>query len=189
MRPAHLSARGFSLIESMAALLVFTIGILGVMQMNVIASQQNNVARNHTTASKIARDLADSFERLPYNHAVFTKPTNALLQPSSPAFTDFTNTDGLFTLEEAIALPAARPLMGAADAMMQSEGQGGLYQVGWRVQNTLDPDGSGQFSSRRIAIMVRYTTPAGFRQVTLWTVVYNPASLSLGGTVNQQNPI
>src|SRR5687768_14567313 len=122
MSPARLSARGFSLIESMAALLVFTIGILGVMQMNVIASQQNNVARSHTTASKLARDLADAFERLPYNHTIFSQPTDPLLQPSSPAFTDFSNTDGLYTLEDAVALTNVRPLLGAADAIMQSEG-------------------------------------------------------------------
>ena len=52
----------------MAALAVFTVGILGVMQMNVLASQQNNLARSQTIASKIARDIADSFERLPFDH-------------------------------------------------------------------------------------------------------------------------
>jgi type IV pilus assembly protein PilV len=164
----------------MAALLVFTIGILGVMQMNVIASQQNNVARSHTTASKIARDLADAFERLPYNHPVFERPTNPLLQPSNPAFIDFNNPDGLYTLPEATALAGARPLLGAADAIMMSEGQGTFYQIAWRVQGTPDPDVPGTFNSRRIAIMVRYSTPAGFRQVTVWTVKYNPASISLG---------
>lgn len=180
MSPAHLSARGFSLIESMAALLVFTIGILGVMQMNVVAGQQNNVARSHTTASKIARDLADAFERLPYNHQIFTRPTDPLLQPDSPAFIDFNNTDGLYTLQEATALTNVRPLMGAADPILRSEGAGTFYEIGWRVQGTPDPEVPGTFNSRRIAIMVRYSTPAGFRQVTLWTVKYNPASISLG---------
>jgi len=178
MSPARTSARGFSLIESMAALLVFTIGILGVMQMNVIASQQNNVARTHTIASKLARDLADAFERLPYDHPIFLEPTG--LQPNSTAFTDFTNDDGLYTLQQAIAVAGARPLMGASDAIMMSEGQGTQYEVAWRVQGTPDPDVPGTFASRRIAIMVRYSTPVGFRQVTLWAIKYNPASVTLG---------
>lgn len=179
MSPAPLSARGFSLIESMAALLVFTIGILGVMQMNVIASQQNNVARTHTIASKLARDVADAFERLPYDHPVFLKTT--ALQPNVPAFTDLTqDPDGLYTLQEAIAVAGARPLLGASDAIRMSEGEGTQYQVAWRVQGTPDPDVPGTFASRRIAIMVRYSTPAGARQVTVWAVKYNPASVTLG---------
>lgn len=182
MSPARLSARGFSLIESMAALLVFTIGILGVMQMNVIASQQNNVARSHTTASKLARDLADAFERLPFNHPVFLRTTG--LQPNVPAFTDFNNGDGLYTLAEATAVAGARPLLGASDAIMMSEGGGTMYQVAWRVQDTPDPDVPGTFASRRIAIMVRYPTPAGFRQVTVWAIKYNPASVTLGTAAN-----
>jgi prepilin-type N-terminal cleavage/methylation domain-containing protein len=181
MSPARLSARGFSLIESMAALLVFTIGILGVMQMNVIASQQNNVARSHTTASKIARDLADAFERLPYDHPVFSRPTSPLLQPNDPLFIDFGNADGLYSLTEATALTTVRPLLGAADAIMMSEGQGTFYQIAWRAQGTPDPAQPGMFESRRIAIMVRYSTPAGIRQVTFWTVKYNPAAISPGG--------
>ena len=60
------ATRGFSLIEALAALAVFSIGILGVMQMNVLASQQNGLARRQSTASKIGRDLVDAFERLPF---------------------------------------------------------------------------------------------------------------------------
>jgi type IV pilus assembly protein PilV len=178
MSPARLSARGFSLIEAMAAMLVFAIGILGVMQMNVIASQQNNVARSHTTASKIARDLADSFERLPYTHPLFTKPT--ALQPTDAAFTDFNNTDGLWTLQDAIALAGSRPLLGAADTIVMSEGQGTFYQVAWRAQQVENPTQPGTFDSRRIVIMVRYPTPVGFRQLNVWVIRYNPAAISLG---------
>jgi type IV pilus assembly protein PilV len=178
MRPSRSTARGFSLIEAMAALVVFSVGILGVMQMNVLASQQNNLALSHTTASKLARDLADSFERLPYEHPVFTKPTT--LQPTDEAFIDYTNTDGLWTLQDALAVAGARPLLGAADAIMMSEGQGTFYQVAWRARRVENPTVPGTFDSRRIAVMVRYPTPGGFRQVTVWVVKYDPAAISLG---------
>jgi prepilin-type N-terminal cleavage/methylation domain-containing protein len=178
MSPSRLSPRGFSLIEAMAALVIFSVGILGVMQMNVLASQQNNLALSHTTASKLARDLADAFERLPYNHPLFTRACT--LQPTDSDFDDFTNTDGLWTLQEAIALVGARPLLGAADAIMTSEGKGDLYQVAWRSQRVENPTQPGTFDSRRIVVMVRYPTPGGYRQVNVWAVKYDPAAITLG---------
>jgi len=176
MSPVRPSARGFSLIESMAALLVFTIGILGVMQMNVIASQQNNVARNRTNASKLARDLADAFERLPFDHPVFANVAPPALQPNNPAFMDFNNPAGRYFLSQAATVANARPLLGAAEAIAQSEGM----QAAWRVQGTPDPALPNTFNSLRIAVMVRFPTPTGFSQVTFWVVKYNPASISLG---------
>jgi type IV pilus assembly protein PilV len=178
MSPSRSTVRGFSLIEAMAAMLVFAIGILGVMQMNVLASQQNNLAISQTTASKLARDLADAFERLPYTHPIFIKPT--ALQPTDPTFTDFDNPDGLVLLQDAIAVAGARPLLGAADAIMMSEGQGTFYQVAWRSQRVENPKQLGTFDSRRIVIMVRYPTPVGLRQVNVWVVKYDPAAISLG---------
>lgn len=180
MNPSRFAARGFSLIEAMAALTIFAIGILGVLQMNVLASQQNNLALNHTTASKIARDLADAFERLPYTHPLFTRPTT--LQPGDTLFSDFDNTDGLWTLQEALAVVGERPLLGAADAITTSEGQGSLYQVAWRAQRVENLTQPGTFDSRRIVIMVRYPTPGGFRQVNVWVVKYDPSAISLGGS-------
>jgi type IV pilus assembly protein PilV len=178
MSPTRLTARGFSLIEAMAAMLVFTIGILGVMQMNVIASQQNNVAYNHTAASKVARDLADAFERLPYMHPAFTRVTT--LQPETQAFIDFDNPDGLYTLQEAVDLLGSRPLLGAADPILQSDGFGRLYQVAWRSQLVENPKQPGSFDSRRIVVMVRYPSPVGPRQVSVWVVKYDPNAITLG---------
>lgn len=180
MSPARLSARGFSLIESMAALLVFTIGILGVMQMNVIASQQNNVARNHTNASKAARDLADAFERVPFGHPVFANVAPPALQPGDPAFLDINNPSGLYYLTDAASEATGRPLLGAAEAISSAE----RLVAAWRVQGTPDPALPGVFNSLRIAVMVRYPTPTGFNQVTLWVVKYNPASISRGTGAN-----
>lgn len=196
MSPSRSSARGFSLIEAMAAMLVFVIGIVGVMQMNVLASQQNNLANRHMVASKIARDLADAFERLPYNHPIFRRPT--ALDPTTPAFTDITNTDGLWTMDEALALTGSRPLTSAAAAILGSEGSGDVYEVAWRstaVPNP-DPEAAGAMDSLRIVIMVRYFTPLrygdqgtqyegtgvnrrGFRQINVWTVKYDPAFVTL----------
>lgn len=171
--------RGTSLIEAMAAMVVFVIGIIGVMQMNVLASQQNNMARSQTAASKIARDLADAFERIPYDHPLLTK--NSTLDVDSP---DFVNLDqevaNRWLLKDLATAPAGRPLLGAAEAIMESEGGGTFYEVGWRAREFVTPDPitpGRQLYSRRIAIMVRYPTPGGIRQVTVWAIKFDPTEV------------
>jgi Tfp pilus assembly protein PilV len=185
MSPSRLSPRGTSLIEAMAALVVFSVGILGVMQMNVLASHQNNLARSQTAASKIARDLADAFERLRFDHPLVAQPTT--LAPNDPEFANFDNTNGLVRLEQAASLTGGRrPLLGAADAILNTDGNGTFYQVAWRSQVVANPTSNppGAMDSRRILIMVRYPTPGGFRQVNVWAVKYSPMDVTSGTTPN-----
>jgi hypothetical protein len=188
MSPSRLSPRGSTLIEAMAALVVFTIGIIGVMQMNVLASEQNNLARSRTVASKIARDLADSFERLPFQErrvgglAPFDHPLlprSGLLQ-DDPEFSNMENPDGLVRLENALALQGNnRPLLGASDAMFTSEGDRTFYQVAWRSVYVPNPERFGQVDQIRILIMVRFPTPGGgMRQVNTWAVRYDVAMIT-----------
>ena len=177
MSSSHLSPRGTTLIEAMVALVVFSVGILGVMQMNVLASQQNNLANSQTTASKLARDIADAFERLPFDHPALNVPTS--LAQSDPEFANMSNLDGLVTLHDAVAQTAARPLLGAADAIYTSEGQGSFYQVAWRALGVPNPDRYNQVDQIRILIMVRFPAPGGgMRQVNTWAVKYNVAALT-----------
>jgi type IV pilus assembly protein PilV len=172
MNSSRLSSRGTSLIEAMAALVVFSVGILGVMQMNVLASQQNNLARTQTIASKIGRDIADSFEPLPFDHPLFANRTSILL--NDPEFFNMDNPDGRTKLPDAVAQGVARPILGAADAMFTSEGHGDFYEVAWRVQAVADPDRYNQEDQLRILIMVRFRTPGGgLKQVNTWAVKYD----------------
>jgi hypothetical protein len=172
MSPSRLSPRGTTLIESMAALVVFSIGIIGIMQMNLLASEQNNLARSQTIASKIARDVADSFERIPFDHPLINVPTTLLL--SDPDFSNMDNANGLVTLQTAMAPAPERPLLGAAGAIYTSEGDTTFYEVAWRALPVANPDRFGQVDQIRILIMVRFPTPGGGRrQVSTWAVRYN----------------
>jgi hypothetical protein len=196
MRPFRPSPRGTSLIEAMAAMLVFTVGILGVMQMNVLASGQNTLALHQTTANRIARDLADSFERLPYNHPAFA-PSGLTMDDlendeigDGEGFDDILNGPGLITLDSVLAPPGQRPLFGAADAIQVSEGHSPadaepFYRVAWRslrVPNTGAVEAErGRLDSLRILIMVRFPTHnGGFRQVNFWAIKYNPELVCAG---------
>jgi hypothetical protein len=167
------SPRGTTLIEAMAALVVFSVGILGVMQMNVLASQQNNLARSQTTASRIARDVADSFERLPFDHKIFDTTTTMALD--DPNFDKMSNTNGLTTLQSLTVEAGVRPMLGAADAIFASEGQGTFYQVAWRAAKIANPDRNNDIDQIRILVMVRFPTPGGgTRQINTWAIKTSP---------------
>jgi prepilin-type N-terminal cleavage/methylation domain-containing protein len=172
-RPAA-RARGFSLVEAMAALAVFSIGILGVLHMNVLASQQNGLARRQSTASKVARDLVDAFERLPFDHPLLSNEST--LSPTDPRFTDFDEADGRVKLADAVALVGERPLLGAAHASVSTEG---VYEVAWRVAPMVGAD--GLTDARRVLVMVRFpTTAGGFKQLNVWAVKFNPQAIGPG---------
>ncbi|WP_224364324.1 type IV pilus modification PilV family protein [Hyalangium versicolor] len=176
MNTSRLSSRGTTLIEAMAALIVFAVGIVGVMQMNVVASQQNNVARAQTAASKIARDVADAFERLPFDHPAFREATS--LRPSDDDFDSLGNPDGLMKLQDMVAQTGDRPLLGAADAVFTSEGQSNFYEVGWRSMRVENPERHNKVDQIRILIMVRFPTGAGMKQVNLWAVKYDVTQIT-----------
>lgn len=164
------SPRGVTIIESMAALLIFSICIIGVMHMNVLASGQNNVARSRTIASKIVRDVADAFERLPFDHPVLSRPTTMAI--TSADFDRMDVPDGLVMLQDVATMTGVeRPMLGAADAIFNIEGDTRFYQVGWRVWRIAGPARNGEVDQLRILIMVRYPTMGGnWRQVTAWAI-------------------
>jgi type IV pilus assembly protein PilV len=169
--PRAARVRGFSLVEAMAALAVFSIGILGVLHMNVLASQQNGLARRQSTASKVARDMVDAFERLPFEHPLLS--TESTIDRADPRFTSFEQKDGRVMLLDAVARDEGRPLLGAAHASVSAEG---VYEVAWRVAPAKGPDGLTE--ARRILVMVRFpTTAGGFKQVNVWAVKFNPQAV------------
>jgi type IV pilus assembly protein PilV len=177
MSPSRISHRGSTLIEAMAALVVFTIGIIGVMDMNILASEQNNLARSRTVASKIARDVADSFERIPFNHPALNTPTG--LDPDTEEFSNIDNGDGLVTLSSAVGIAGQRPMLGAADAMFTSEGEGTFYEVAWRAVRVPNPERSNVQDQVRVLIMVRFPAPGGGKiQMNTWAVRYDVGAIT-----------
>jgi prepilin-type N-terminal cleavage/methylation domain-containing protein len=176
MSLSRFSPRGVTLIESMIAMLVFTVGILGIMQMNVLASQQNNLARSRTVASRIARDVADALEPLPANHPLLIQPT--AMAVDDPQFANMDNPDGRVRLQDAPGLidPMWRPLIGSADAIYTSEGETTFYEVAWRVWRIANPErvirgDLDPVDQLRILVMVRYPTINNNKvEVAAWAV-------------------
>jgi len=92
--PAPLNnQKGFTLIEVMIALMVLTIGILGMMVMQTSATTSNYRASTLTTASTIATQQVETLRSLP-----FTSVANgALVDPATsyPVSWTVTNIAGL----------------------------------------------------------------------------------------------
>lgn len=163
MSLSRFSPRGVTLIESMIAMLVFTVGILGIMQMNVLASRQTTLARSRTVASKIARDVADALETLPPTHPLLSQPNSMAV--TDPDFANMDNPEGRVLLEDVPSLlgGTSRPLLGATDAIFADEGDSTFYQVAWRVWAIPNPDlvangAPDPVDQLRILVMVRYPT-------------------------------
>jgi type IV pilus assembly protein PilV len=59
--------RGFTLIEALVALAIFSIGILGVAAMQIIAINSNTIAHIQTDATGKATDWMEHLHRLEYS--------------------------------------------------------------------------------------------------------------------------
>lgn len=59
--------KGFTLIEALVALAIFSIGILGVATMQIIAMNSNTLARLQTEATALAVNKMEVLHRLPYS--------------------------------------------------------------------------------------------------------------------------
>ncbi len=61
--------QGFTLIEALIAMAIFSIGILAVFSMQLTAITTNTNARNSTAVLTIAKDRVEDLIDLPYDHA------------------------------------------------------------------------------------------------------------------------
>jgi prepilin-type N-terminal cleavage/methylation domain-containing protein len=103
--------QGFTLIEVLVALAIFSIGILGVASLQYGSVSRNASARFHSEASSWAQDYVERLMGLPYDTAgmaaTATLPANPLANG-----TDLIGADG----DPDLDIP------------------GSVYRVGWRVQ-------------------------------------------------------
>jgi type IV pilus modification protein PilV len=89
-------AHGFMLVELMIALLVLTIGILGMMSMQVKGIQTNSSARRITQSAVIGADRFEKLMGLPYDTS---ESEDDLLAPNS----NHTIVDGRYTIRWAVS--------------------------------------------------------------------------------------
>ena len=69
--------RGFTLVEIMIAIFVFSVGLLAVASMQISGTKGTANAKRHTIAATWASDRIEKLISLPYNHPDLADGTNA----------------------------------------------------------------------------------------------------------------
>lgn len=153
------AARGTTLIEVMVAMSVLLIGLLGMMDLQIIGLTSNQGARAQMVATQLAREVATGLERLPYGDARLapTAAFGALLQADGTVLAGFT--------AAADTLPGVRP-----DSTIENDGTL-VYQRRWTVRD----EGFAGSGTRSVAVSVIYRERGNARPKEV--VVY-------GGKVN-----
>jgi len=67
--------KGLSLIEVLVAMVVLSLGLLGLERVHIAAIQANSIASRLTQATTLAQDRAEQLMALPYNDAALADTT------------------------------------------------------------------------------------------------------------------
>jgi len=164
--------RGFTLIESMVAMMVLLIGALGVMGLANQGEKMNGDGRRVMRATAIAQDLIANVElwnyadarllnRIPDNDADIGDQALAFEAVSPP----------LYDYGEADLTAGGNPWLGVPAAGLAD----GAYERYWNVSEGDDWNTNGIPDAKRIAVIVRWPQGAGFRRIVLYTTKANPA--------------
>lgn len=74
--PMAAGARGFTLIETVIAIFILSVGILGLLAVHVTTSKTNFKASRMTAAAAENADRQEKLMALPYDHAAFSPGTS-----------------------------------------------------------------------------------------------------------------
>ena len=79
----HLNEKGFTLVELLVALTLMAIGILAVVQMQVVGMKTSSIANNLSVATGLANEVMEDIQSWDLN----TPPVVNLFDPPAPAYT------------------------------------------------------------------------------------------------------
>ena len=103
------TSSGFTLLETMIALMVLTIGILGIMVMQTTAIQGNARASSMTLASNIAASQIEGFRNTPYLALPAIGADNTINDPTTGFPVRVQVAAGPFANSKLITITVTRP--------------------------------------------------------------------------------
>ena len=83
-REIPMEIRGFTLIEVLIALAIFSIGVLAVAAMQITTIKGNASARRITEATSLAENQIENLMQLPYDHADLNPANNPHMSIKGP---------------------------------------------------------------------------------------------------------
>ncbi len=175
---------GYTLIESMVAMVVLLTGALAAVGINDMGVRLDGDGRRMTRATAIAEDLASQIALWSYADPRLTNtvPGNDDDIGDTGFALESTPDSGLSDLVdhgEADLTVGGTTWLGIPQAQLQANG----FERYWNVSfndpaapgTLLDANGNGVADGMRIAIIVRWPQGAGWRRVVLITSKTNPA--------------
>jgi Tfp pilus assembly protein PilV len=136
---------GATLLEAMIAIAILTVGMLGLMQLQIMGIYSNQGARANTTAAQLGRELLSGLEALPTGSPLLdaTTPFGPLLESDGSATSGAKDT-------------GTYPVSGVRlDATLDRDPENGavsIYRRRWTVQDAGPP--GAESSVRRLAVSV-----------------------------------
>ncbi len=129
--------RGFTLLEVLVSIVLFTIGILGMMGLQVLATRGAAIGNSNTIGNYLAQSLSDQLQGLPFTAPALSSGSHGY-QNSSDACLFCANCNS------------------GVDAMGScNPGGTNLYQVSW-VVTPVTPSGGTTGSLLSIAIQISW---------------------------------
>ena len=83
--------KGFTLSEALVAIVVLSLGLLGLERMHIAAIQVNTIASRLTQATTLAQDRAEQLMALPYDDVMLADTTENTPQGYTISWTVVTN--------------------------------------------------------------------------------------------------
>jgi len=174
------SERGVTLLEALVSLTILLVGIVGMMQLQIVGITADAGARSQTQAYQLARELAAALERLDVfdpllePHANTPAPPDGfghVLLPSGEVATD-----GVTAWDDASAIPGV-----TTDAdLLASAGGDPLdatvprFQRRWSIWQSQTAATEGGVKLVAVSVTYREKALPGLREVVLLTQVSNP---------------
>lgn len=136
---------GATLLEAMIAIAILTVGMLGLMQLQIMGIYSNQGARANTTAAQLGRELLSGLEAL---------PTDSGLLSATTEFGPLLKADGsaLAAREYTDTTPVAGVRTNASLERDPEDGTVSIYRRRWTVLNYGPP--GAEASVRRLAVSV-----------------------------------
>ena len=109
--------QGFTLLEIMIGIAIFSVGIMGVAAMQTTATTANSLAGKATSDLSWAIDRSEALLGLPYDHELLTAGTHSVAVGNLTMSTDGIDND--------------------SDGQVDEAGEGGNINIEWRVTDNL----------------------------------------------------
>jgi prepilin-type N-terminal cleavage/methylation domain-containing protein len=139
-------SKGFTLIEVLIGLAIFSIGILGVAAMQISATNGNSSAGRVTSNITWAFDRVEELMALPYTHAALSAGNHSVTAGNLTTDSDGIDND--------------------SDGEIDEAGETGNISMQWTVTDDMPMN-----RTKTIQITVTRTGPGGLKTVTLTQVI------------------